>query len=604
MKMVKMKGWVSKFKRYSLYAFICLVIAIAAAVFGIISYTSNNAQSDSRRIFESSLWNTLQLQIQIYQFSNHLLSLDQDSDSANHEEVFAQYEILMSRVDLLREGDVGNLIRDYEEGRITRLLNIINGELELLSYHTSKVSQGDMSYAQELMTRLKKIELQSNELTALINKGSTEFIEREHETLQARLFSIKALSVILLIGLLLLCFLTLKKLTALRKAKKLNRSTHEKIKTFYEDRANIISFIHQEIRSPAHAILGIAKRLQKSANIDSPHALSLHLEESGQQLLQTIDMVSDFSLVDANKLTLKPSTKNLRKAIEGLLETLSPQISRRSLQSILYVDPELPAYVTLDFERVKEVITAFIQNAIAHTPSGSISIHIRPTTMSVPISPPSHSTGEIRMLQIVIKDTGNGIPVPLQNNLRPHASTSIEKEPTLLSRAGFNLALCYKLVSLMKGEIHFSSDAKNGSEFWIDIPFHVANNKESALETSNNRIKITAKQALLIEVDNNIAHIMKHQLAELDIETIRLTTTSHQIHKYENYDFIILGNMTWSEYNEAETIQQWNQHNKPIIRYQTEANNDHKSNIASMAFPLTQSQLEKVISNTFHSKKA
>lgn len=148
--MSKSKGlnWLSRFKQWMLYAFVLLIILITVTLFGIITYTSDSARDNSRRVFESSLWNALQLQVQTYRFLNYLISLEAKPSQVNGS-AFAEYDLLMSRVDLLRDGDVGTLVREFEGGRTTRLLNIINGELELLSFHVSKIEDGDLSYFAE-----------------------------------------------------------------------------------------------------------------------------------------------------------------------------------------------------------------------------------------------------------------------------------------------------------------------------------------------------------------------------------------------------------------------------------------------------------------------
>ena len=173
MRLFKESAWQSKFKQSVLYGFIAFIITISIAVFGIITYTSDSSKDNSRRVFESSLWNALQLQVQSYRFLNYLIALDENDYPLNGN-AFFEYDLLMSRVDLLREGAVGSLIRTFEGGRTIRLLNIINGELELLSFNLSRMEGGDSSYLPNLIDRVQRIEGQINEFVTLVNKGSNE----------------------------------------------------------------------------------------------------------------------------------------------------------------------------------------------------------------------------------------------------------------------------------------------------------------------------------------------------------------------------------------------------------------------------------------------
>lgn len=597
MRLFGKKPSLAKLKVWFLYAFISLIIMVAMALFGIITQTSDSSKNNSRRIFESTQWNALQLQIQSYRFLNYLVELDDISYSLQGD-VFSQYDLLMSRVDLLRRGDIGLLIRNFEKGRIIRLLNIINGELELLSFNVSKIDNGDASYLPNLIERIKLLEHRVNELVTLVNKGSTEYINNEHTILQKSLDSIQLLSITLLVCLLLLCFFTIKGLSELRKSFKYNKKLKVGMQIIHEDKANILTFIHQEVRSPINAILGITKTLNNTQSIEATKELSKHIEESGYQLLHTVERLSNLALIGANKLSLTYSTENLQEKVEDYLATLEPQMSRKGLQGIVYIDPMLPAYVTLDFIRVKEIIATLLQNAIAHTPSGSISLQIRPSTLSIPLTTTQIPMQESRMLKIAIKDTGLGMPSRLQENLRKSATILLKKDEQILDKIGLNLALCYKLVHLMKGEINFFCAPKNGCEFWVDIPFYVPNN---SLSTKNpSFLSTTKRQALLLEADTHLAKALKQQLAAFNIDVTYIKEEGFQENKH--YDVIILGNTNWFEQNGHDVIQQWHKKAYPIISYHPSIIRNPDLPVIELKFPLVQSQLEHILSNLFPQK--
>ena len=601
-RLFKGNSWLSKFKLWVLYGFIAFIIAITIAVFGIITYTSDSSKNNSRRVFESSLWNTLQLQIQSYRFLNYLIALD-DSDYPLNGNAFFEYDLLMSRVDLLRQGDVGSLIRTFESGRTTRLLNIINGELELLSFNLSKLESGDTSYLPDLIGRIKRIEEQINEFVTLVNKGSNEFISNQHETLQKNLDHIQLLSMALLVCLLCLCFFTVKGLTELKNVIRRNEDFQLGIQAVNEDKANLLSFVNQEIRSPINAILGTAKTLNESISKNETEVLSKHIEESGLQLLQTIEMLSDLSLIDAKKLTLNPTIEHLQSSIEDYLAIFEPQMTRKNLQSILYIDPLLPKYISLDFVRTKEIIIALLQNAITHTPSGSISLQIRPSSLSAHQMPLSTDTKESRVLQIAIRDTGLGMPNELQHNLRVNPCLPMQEEGPLPSKVGLSLALCHKLVYLMQGELHFSCAPQKGCEFWVDIPFHIpTNSPNNSSESKHSNVQCPDNtKALIIETDTHLAKIISLQLAAFNIDTILSKDGSMQ--EYKDCDLVILGNTPKFERDGYEALQQWQARSCPVIGYQSKAINHAEYPIIPISFPLTQSQLEPLIVGIFSSQE-
>lgn len=586
--------WLSKFKIWVVYGFITFIIAITIAVFAIITYTSDSSKNNGRRVFESSLWNALQLQVQSYRFLNYLVALE-DSDYPLNGNAFFEYDLLMSRVDLLREGEVGSLIRNFEGGRTTRLLNIINGELELLSFNLTRIEDGDRTYLPDLIVRIQNIEEQINEFVTLVNKGSNLYISQQHRTLQKNLNNIQLLSMALLACLLCLCFLTIKGLTELKNVFRRNDNLQSGILAVHEDKSDMLSFIHQEIRSPINAILGAAKTLKNSTSYHDTEALSQHIEESGQQLLQTIEMFSDLALIDAKKLSLTITTENLSKNIHDYLAIFEPQMSRKSLQGIAYIDPLLPTNIQMDFSRVKEIIIALLQNAIAHTPSGSISLQVRPSALNAPKGQLPANAKEAKMLQIAIRDTGLGMPNQLQQNLRINPALPMQQEGPLPSKVGLSLALCHKLVYLMKGEMHFSCAPEKGCEFWVDLPYYEPNDNDQ--NTSPTFQCPNKTQALIIETDTHLAKIIGLQLSTFNMEVTFSKDGSFQEHK--DYDLIMLGNTPRFERDGKDAILQWKTKSCPILGYHPKVLNIPEYSVIPLYFPLTQDQLEPHICALF-----
>lgn len=591
MHFLKNKAWFSTFKQWSLYGFVALILTVTIAVFAIITYTSDSSKNNGRRIFESSIWNALQFQVQSYRFVNYLVTLEETDHPLNGQAYF-QFDLLMSRVDLLRVGEVGDLIRTFENGRTSRLLNIINGELELLSFHLSKIEGGDSSYVPSLIERLESLDEQVNEFITLVNKGSNEFITAQNTRLQSNLNTIQLLSIVLLTLLLCLCFFTLKMFTKLKTTFQRHEKLQAGIQSVYEDKADMLSFITQEIRSPASAILGVAHSLKNTASHQDAKALSKHVKESGQQLLQTVEMLSDLALIDAKKLDINPTTEHLKNQIERCLWLFEPQLTRKGLLGLVYVEPRLPTYVSVDFNKVRMIITALLQNAIAHTPSGSISVQVRPSVLPSTQDNLPKGSHVVHMLQIAITDTGLGMSSQLQQSLRVNPALPMQQDGPLPSAVGLSLALCHKLVYLLEGQMYFSCAAEKGCEFWVDLPYHKP--MPPPAEKYTNFLCSPKKSALIIETDAHLADIIALQLASFNIHASFSSEGYFQEDKH--YDLIILGNTPRYERDGKEALQHWKESACPVLSYHPKA---VSPTVMPISFPLTQSQLEPMMRTLF-----
>lgn len=597
------RTWLINLKKWFIYCIFILLIGLCSTLLGFVAYIGDTSHNNDRRVFESSVWNALQLQVQSYRFMNYLSSLDTNKTLIS-DDISFEYELLMSRIDLLRQGKVGELIREFDDTRIIKLLNIINGELELLSFHIAKIEEGNNGYIEKLLVRMKRIEPNVNELISLINKDNTEYINTKFIEFQTSLTTIEVLSTILTICLILLCFLSMKVLSELRTAFTINKRLHSRIEAIHGNKNNMATHVLHEMRHPINAILASTKTL-RSKEESAPFTkaeLPKHIEESGQQLLNTVNMFSDLSEINMQKLSLSPYLEHLRNQAESYIDDLGQQLARKNLLCSLYVDPSLPAYVSLDFNRMKAIIIGLTQNAISHTLQGSICIKIRPSSLatpqlSVPIQEDKLARGsDARMLQIAIKDTGLGMPSQLQNDLRTMPSLRRKEDEHILEKVGLNLSLCFKLVELMQGEIQFTSVEGKGSEFWVDIPYNLPEKQPEKAP----QLELSSIRTIILEENQQLSDTIAQQLSTFGIKASIASDCSG--HYNLQYDLIILGRTSCYEGDLLEAINQWHAEKTPIINYQTKVLKGIETAFTPITFPLLQSKLEETLLCLFKHK--
>lgn len=585
--------WLSRLKRKVVYGVMLLLIALAVSAFCILTYLNDSAQKNSQRTFESSLWNALQLQVQSYRFLNYLVQLDK-SDFPLNGHAYFEYDLLMSRVDLLREGEIGYLIRSLTGGKAVRLLNIINGELELISLNLSKLEQGDTSNLTDLINRLQHLENQINEFVVLVSQGSNENTTEQRRSFQSHLGQVQTLGIVFLFCLFLLFFLIARELRQAQKVMKKNQTLEKAVAKVHDEKALFLSLITNEMRPSVNAMLGISSGLRTSTTERPPEKLAERLEESGNQLLNTIDMFSDLALIDARKLHLSPVIGSLKEHIESCILSMEAQLNRKDLRVITYIDPSLPNTLCLDFARTKKILHILLQNAITYCPSGSISIQIRPSALSITETELPAHTHEVGMLQIAVRDTGVGLPDNLQQSLRIIPAQFDQDDIEIQHDAGLGLILCHKLIYLMKGEMHFSSAPQRGTEFWVDLPFFipVASSDTDVTTDPVAPFRVT-KHALLVETDEHLAKVLMLLLAPFNIEV----TVSEDGHYSGNtyFDLVIISDLSHVDQSSDKTLQLWYENGTPFL-FSTIidiANRPYLEGAYPLPFPLLQDRLRE-----------
>lgn len=441
------KNWYSPrplIQKWAAYALGALTIAIAVAMLSIINYTSNAAKVDSQRVFESSVWNTLQLQIQTYRFRHYLNDLSTHSGQTKGE-TFFQYDLLMSRIDLLRTGKVGSLISEYSGGRALRLLNIINAELELVSLNVVKIEEGDRSYLEDLVSRLESLDTQINEFVTLTNQGNNQFITDQHRLLKKNLDQVQKLTIFFLISLILLCGFILNSVS--------------RVKEIYQKNKELNNNLLFSEENKSHGLQTIIKEMHRNFDLTEANASTY----PALKTLQTAETLLALVQINAESFSLTPTAEKLSRHLNEVIDQFNYHFEHQRVSLDLVMDQALPEVIVLDFINTKHIISALLQHALINNHAEHITIKVRHTL--------SNKNGS-KILVVNIQDDGLGKSNSDLDKLRisPMSTGHADEDELTLK-----LSLSYKLVSIMGGNLQFSCKEYNGCQFWLELPFHLPN---------------------------------------------------------------------------------------------------------------------------------
>ena len=178
------------------------------------------------------------------------------------------------------------------------------------------------------------------------------------------------------------------------------------------------------------------------------------VRSSGEQLRVLLNDIIDLARAEAGKLQLNPAPANLIAVLADSVDIWRSLAREKELSLDLAMAPYLPAWVTIDRVRFRQLLDNLISNAIKFTQRGGIEVR-----------------GEYRAdqrLRIEVTDTGIGVPPERQAGLfedfgqsDPHGN-----EP---GGAGLGLAICRRITETMGGTIGIE-DTGSGSCFWFEIP--------------------------------------------------------------------------------------------------------------------------------------
>jgi len=247
-------------------------------------------------------------------------------------------------------------------------------------------------------------------------------------------------------------------------------------------RREFVSNISHELRTPLASLRALADTLRDGALDDPPAARRFldRMEGEVDSLTQMVAELLELSRIESGRVPIRLRPVPLADILLPALERLTPQFDRAGLTLAVEIPDDL-APVLADVERVQQVITNLVHNALKFTPSGGtvsvtarlsdekpawLSGYAQETENPHPSPPPSQ--GSDQMILVQVQDTGVGIP--------PHDLPRIFERFYKADRArsgggtGLGLAIAKHIVQAHGGRISAASREGEGSTFSFTLP--------------------------------------------------------------------------------------------------------------------------------------
>jgi len=207
-------------------------------------------------------------------------------------------------------------------------------------------------------------------------------------------------------------------------------------------------------------------------------------------------------------MTLEDMPTNLEDLFQETLDIFAFKAAEKGLELNCYIAESMPARISGDFHRLKQVMVNLVGNAVKFTERGEIII------MAHPVIRRTLEQQDVPCLHISVRDTGIGIPADKISRLFGafvQADTSTTRK---YGGTGLGLAISRKLVQLMGGEIQIASESGVGSNFYFEIPLRAAPHDEERVATEHQLInRVRGLNTQIYSANPTTAGIVRHYCA-------------------------------------------------------------------------------------------
>jgi two-component system sensor histidine kinase EvgS len=213
-----------------------------------------------------------------------------------------------------------------------------------------------------------------------------------------------------------------------------------------------------ELRAPLQVITLALQRLGLGALDDAQRHVWRLANDASDALLLLIDDVLDLARLESGRLRLQPVPVVLATLLAQIVEQHQLAAERGGLRLSLVLAPGLPARLSLDALRLRQLLANLVGNAIKYTPAGEV---------TVAAAMADAGTG----LRLTVRDTGIGIDADRQHALfEPFETLHTPGQPVADRSTGLGLAICKRLVDAMGGQVSLRSSPGQGTEVQVWLP--------------------------------------------------------------------------------------------------------------------------------------